>query len=69
MKPDFCGEKHEMQCVYVLFLIRIIQRFMANRRGKSGISDKFYFLGFQKSLQMVIAVMKLKDAHSLEEKL
>ena len=32
------------------------------------VSD-FYFLGLQKSLQMVIAAMKLKDAYSLEEKL
>ena len=29
----------------------------------------FYFLGLQKSLQMVTAAMKLKDACSLEEKL
>ena len=28
-----------------------------------------YFLGLQKSLQMVIAAMKLKDAYSLEGKL
>ena len=28
-----------------------------------------YFLGLQKSLQMVTAAMKLKDACSLEEKL
>ena len=28
-----------------------------------------YFLGLQKSLQMVTATMKLKDACSLEEKL
>ena len=32
------------------------------------VSD-FIFGGFQKSLQMVIAAMKLKDAYSLEEKL
>ena len=32
------------------------------------VSD-FIFLIFQKSLQMVIAAMKLKDAYSLEEKL
>ena len=32
------------------------------------LSD-FYFLGLQKSLQMVIAAMKLKDTYSLEEKL
>ena len=29
----------------------------------------FYFSGLQKSLQMVIAAMKLKDAYSLEGKL
>ena len=29
----------------------------------------FYFLGLQKSLQMVTTAMKLKDACSLEEKL
>ena len=33
---------------------------MANKRGKSGSSDTFYVLGFQKSLQMVTAAMKLK---------
>ena len=32
------------------------------------VSD-FLFLGLQKSLQMVIAAMKLKDAYSLEGKL
>ena len=32
------------------------------------VSD-FLFLGAPKSLQMVIAAMKLKDAYSLEEKL
>ena len=31
------------------------------------VSD--FILGAPKSLQMVIAAMKLKDAHSLEEKL
>ena len=40
-----------------------------NRRGKSGSSDRFYFLGLQKSLQTVTAIMKLKDACSLERKL
>ena len=42
--------------------------FMANRWGNSGNSDQLYFLGLQKSLQMVIAAMKLKDAYSLDEK-
>ena len=32
------------------------------------VSD-FIFFGLQKSLQMVIAAMKLKDAYSLEGKL
>ena len=32
-------------------------------------SDRLYFGGSQKSLQMVIAAMKLKDTYSLEEKL
>ena len=42
-----------------------------NRRGKSGNSDRFYFLGL-KMVQMVqtrTASMKLKDTCSLEEKL
>ena len=43
--------------------------FMANRRGNNGNSDRLYFLGLQKSLQMVTAAMKLKDTCSLEEKL
>ena len=33
------------------------------------IDDSFYFGGAPKSLQMVTAAMKLKDAYSLEEKL
>ena len=43
--------------------------FMANRWGNSGNSDRPYFWGAPKSLQMVIAAMKLKDTYSLEEKL
>ena len=35
----------------------------------NGNSVKLYFGGAPKSLQMVIAAMKLKDAYSLEEKL
>ena len=42
---------------------------MGNRWGNSGNSVRFYFGGLQKSLQMVIAAMKLKDAYSLEGKL
>ena len=43
--------------------------FMANRWGNSVNSDRLYFGGLQKSLHMVTAAMKLKDAYSLEEKL
>ena len=35
---------------------------MANRWGKSGNCDRFSFFGLQKSLQMLTAAMKLKDA-------
>ena len=38
---------------------------MANRRGNS---VRLCFLGAPKSLQMVIAAMKLKDPYSLEKK-
>ena len=43
--------------------------FMGNRRGNNGNSVRLYFLGAPKSLQMVTAAMKLKDAYSLEGKL
>jgi len=43
--------------------------FMGNSWGNSGNSVRLYFLVAPKSLQMVIAAMKLKDAYSLEEKL
>ena len=33
---------------------------MANKWGNNGNSDRFYFLGLQKSLQMVTAAMKLR---------
>ena len=42
--------------------------FMANRWGNNGNSDR-HLGGAPKSLQMVTAAMKLKDACSLEEKL
>ena len=42
---------------------------MANRWGNNGNNERLYFEGLQKSLQMVTAAMKLKDACSLEEKL
>ena len=37
--------------------------------GETVKSDRLYFGGAPKSLQMVTAAMKLKDACSLEEKL
>ena len=43
--------------------------FMGNRWGNSGNSVRLDFGGAPKSLQMVTAAMKLKDAYSLEEKL
>ena len=43
--------------------------FMGNRWGNSGNSVRLTFGGAPKSLHMVIAAMKLKDAYSLEEKL
>ena len=42
---------------------------MANRWGNNGIIVKLYFGGAPKSLQMVIAAMKLKYACFLKEKL
>ena len=42
---------------------------MANRWGTNGNNDRLYFGGAPKSLQMVTAAMKLKDAYSLEGKL
>ena len=42
---------------------------MENRWGSSGNSGRFYFGGAPKSLQMVTAAMKLKDAYSFQEKL
>ena len=42
---------------------------MANRWGNSENSGRLYLGGAPKSLQMVTAAMKLKDAYSLEGKL
>ena len=43
--------------------------FMANRWGNNGNSNRLYFSWAPKSLQMVTAAMKLKDACSLQGKL
>ena len=42
---------------------------LANRWENNGNMYRFYFVGLQKSLWMVIAAMKLQDVCSLEEKL
>ena len=57
--------------VLVFIIITVIwsHYFMGNRWGNSGNSVRLYFGGAPKSLQMMIAAMKLKDAYSLEEKL
>ena len=41
---------------------------MANRRGNDGNSDRLYFLGLKKSLQIVTAAMKLKRSLLLGRK-
>ena len=45
-----------------------ITSWQMDEEKKESVRD-FYFLGLQKSLQMVTAAMKLKDACSLKEKL
>ena len=42
---------------------------MTNRWGNNRKTGRLLFWGASKSLQMVTAAMKLKDAYSLEEKL
>ena len=44
-------------------------KFMTNRWGNNGNSERLHFWGAPKSLQVVIAAMKLKLTCSLEEKL
>ena len=45
---------------------QLVPSFMANRRGKvEAVTD--FIWGAPKSLQMVTAAIKLKDAYSLEE--
>ena len=41
---------------------------MANRRGNDGNSDRLYFLGLKKSLQIVTAALKLKRSLLLGRK-
>ena len=44
-------------------------QFMTNKWGNSENSGRLYFGGAPKSLKIMIAAMKLKDAYSLEETL
>ena len=53
------NKDHGIQC----------HHFMANRWGNNGNSGRLYFGGASKSVQMLTAAMKLKDACSLEGKL
>ena len=62
------GLKLNIQKTKIIFGIQS-HHFMANRWGNSGNSSRLYFWGSPKSLQMVIAAMKLKDTYSLEGKL
>ena len=47
----------------------LVPSLRANRWGNNGNSDRLYFGGAPKSLQMVTTAMKLKNPCSLEEKL
>ena len=69
MKVKEESEKAGLKLSIQKMKIMASHHFMANRWGNSGNSVRLYFLGLQKSLWMVSAAMKLKDACSLEEKL
>ena len=59
------GLKHNIQKTKIMASEVICHNFMANRWGNNG---RLFFWA-PKSLQMVIAVVKLKDTYSLEGKL
>ena len=69
MKAEEESEKVALKLNIQKTKIMASHHFMANRWENNGNSDRLYFWGAPKSLQMVIAAMKLKDACSLEEKL
>jgi len=50
-------------------IMAAFHHFLVNRWGNKGYHHRLYFGGVPKSLQMMTAAMKLKDAYSLEEKL
>ena len=69
MKAEEESEKVGLKLNIQKTKIMASHHFMANRWENNGNGDRLYFWGAPKSLQMVIAAMKLKDACSLEEKL
>ena len=60
---------HAHKCVHAAVRKQMEQLLLSKRWGDSGNSVRLYFWGAPKSLQMVTAAMKLKDAYSLEGKL
>ena len=69
MKVKEESDKSSLKLNIQITKIMASGHFMTNRWVNNGNSDRLYFLGLQKSLQMVTAAMKLKDAYSLEGKL
>ena len=51
-----------------MMIAKQMGKFMTDRWGNNGNSDRLLFSWAPKSLWMVTAAMKLKDAYSLEEK-
>ena len=68
MKVKVESEKVGLKLNIQEMKIMVSSPIMANRWGNNGNSEKL-LLGVPKSLQMLTAAMKLKDACSLEEKL
>ena len=56
-------DRSDQWAVISLLLLRFLCR-----SGNNGNSNRLYFLGLPKSLQIVTEAMKLKDGCSLEEK-
>ena len=68
VESEKIGLKLNIQKTKIMAYGPFIYHFMANRWGNNGNSHRL-FSWAPKSLQMVTAAMKLKDACSLEEKL
>ena len=65
-ESDKVGLKLNIQKMKIMHLVPSLH---GKQMGKQWKQCQTLFLGAPKSLQMVIAAMKLKDAYSLEEKL